>query len=175
MSQSTASALGANLADVPGPVRDRVMVFRLLIILGGQLRALMDRRLESSGITTQQAALLAIAGAADAPLTQGELASSLGVSHQNVRQLADALERKRLLEVRVDPDDRRSRQMLPTKAVQRLFARRNPGDFEAVAGWLSALDDREVETLVALLRRLGKSIAEERSRATATPRRRSVK
>jgi DNA-binding MarR family transcriptional regulator len=161
----TSSLLLADLERTPKAVRERVQSFRLLILLGTQLRALMDRRLASSDITTQQAALLALASATEAPSTQGELAAHLGVSHQNVRQLTEALERKGLLEVRIDPKDRRAKRMVPTKAVKTLFARRNPKDFEAVAGWFSALDDREVEMLVALLGRLAESVSEERSRS----------
>jgi DNA-binding MarR family transcriptional regulator len=164
MTSLTSSLVQADLDHAPAAVRERVQAFRLLIVLGTQLRALMDRRLSSSDITTQQAALLALASAAKTPPTQGELAAQLGVSHQNVRQLADALERKGFLEVRADPNDRRTRRMVPTKAVETMFARRNPKDFEAVSGWFSTLDDEEIAVLVSLLARLAESVSEERSR-----------
>ncbi len=159
-----ASIVRADLTGVPKPTRDRVMAFRLVIVLATQLRALMDRRLASSDLTTQQAALLAVALAAESPPTQGELASALGVSHQNVRQLTAALERKGFLDIEADAEDRRVKRFVPTKTVKTLFARRHVEDFAAVASWFSSLDSREVTTLVELLARLSKSIAEERSR-----------
>ncbi len=165
MTSLTSSIVQADLEHAPAGVRERVQAFRLLIVLGTQLRALMDRQLSSSDITTQQAALLTLASSTKNPPTQGELAAQLGVSHQNVRQLADALERKGLLEIRADPTDRRTKRMAPTKTVKSMFARRNPKDFEAVSGWFSTLDDKEVAVLVRLLSRLAESVSEERSRS----------
>lgn len=146
------------------------MVFRLLLTLGGHLRTLMDRQLEPTGITTQQAACLTIAGAADAPLAQGELARALGVSHQNVRQLTTALERKGLIEVVPDSDDRRTKRIRTTKAAHKLFVRRNAADRDIVADWFRGLDDREAEQLLALLLRVAGDLP-DRARAPRKPSR----
>lgn len=154
MSKAATSALEASLGGVPKAVRVRVMLFRQLVLASGHLRALMDRRYREDGITTQQAAVLAIAGATDAPLTQGEVARRLGVSHQNIRQLADSLVSKGLLEIRPEATDRRVKRLVPTRRVQRLFDRRNAGDFAAVAGWFSTLDTRELRVLQTALGKL---------------------
>lgn len=161
MSTGDSSALDASLSGVPAAVRDRVILFRLLILASGHLRSLMDRRYREDGITTQQAAVLAIAGGTGSPLTQGEVARRLGVSHQNIRQLADSLVSKGLLEIRTDRIDRRAKRLIPTRRVQRLFDRRNADDFAAVASWFSALDDGEVRLLdVALKKLLASTTAE---------------
>lgn len=164
MLSTTTSALEASLAGVPMAVRVRVILFRMLVLAGGHLRSLMDRRYREDGITTQQAAVLAVAGATDSPLTQGEVARRLGVSHQNIRQLADSLVGKGLLEIRSEPTDRRVKRLVPTRRVQRLFDRRNADDFAAVAGWFSALDDREARVLQAALRKLLVSTTAELAR-----------
>lgn len=143
--------LEADLDGVRGPVRTRVMVFRLLVALGGRLRTLMDRRLEATGITTQQAACLTIAAAAEKPLAQGELARALGVSHQNVRQLITALERKGLVHVEADEDDRRTKRIRPARAAKKIFERRNAADYDVVAGWFAGLDDASADDLLRLL------------------------
>lgn len=164
MSNATTSALETSLAGVPTAVRERVILFRMLVLAGGHLRSLMDRRYREDGITTQQAAVLAVAGATDSPLTQGEVALRLGVSHQNIRQLADSLVSKGLLEIRSEPADRRVKRLVPTRRVQRLFDRRNADDFAAVASWFSALDDREARVLQAALRKLLASTTAELAR-----------
>lgn len=164
MSNATTSALEASLTAVPRAVRDRVILFRQLVLAGAHLRSLMDRRYREDGITTQQAAVLAVAGATDSPLTQGEVARRLGVSHQNIRQLADSLVGKGLLEIRSEPTDRRVKRLVPTRRVQRLFDRRNADDFAAVASWFSALDDREARVLQAALRKLIASTTAELAR-----------
>lgn len=167
MSNGDTSALDASLSGVAPAIRDRVILFRLLIIAGGHLRSLMDRRYRDDGITTQQAALLAVASSADEPPTQGEVARRLGVSHQNIRQLADSLVSKGLLEIRSDRLDRRAKRLVPTRRVQRLFDRRNADDFAAVASWFSALDDRDVRVLDAALKKLLASTTAELARDPA--------
>ncbi|HVK86046.1 MAG TPA: MarR family transcriptional regulator [Kofleriaceae bacterium] len=147
-----------DLEHVPPAVRERVVIFRQLIVLGGRVRALMDAHLAPLGLTTQQAAVLTYASGRPQPPTQGEIARHLGVSHQNVRQLVNALVRKGLVDERPDPADRRSKRIVPTRRVARLFARRNPADFATVAGWLHGVDDREARQLVKLLGRLATSL-----------------
>lgn len=154
MFRGRSPALVADLGGVPATIRQRVVLFRTLIVLAGQLRARMDQRYRRVGITTQQAAVLALVGSASSPLNQSDLARSLGVTQQNVRQLVDALARKGLVEVRAQPGDRRVKRIVATRAVRPLFARRNPSDFAAVAGWLAVLDDTEVATASALTGRL---------------------
>jgi DNA-binding MarR family transcriptional regulator len=142
-----APALVVDLDDIADPVRNRVILFRTVTALAGQLRARMDTRLRASGITSQQAAVLALASAPPPP-TQGEVARLLGVTHQNIRQIMGSLIRKGLLTVHSDAADRRAKRLVPTRHVARLFGRRNPGDFAAVAGWFAVLDDREVASVV---------------------------
>ena len=164
MATSRAPALVADLERVPEAIRDRVVLFRTLIVLAGQLRARMDQRYREVGITTQQAAVLAVVKAATPPVNQGDVARLLGVTQQNVRQLVDALVRKGLIAVRAHPGDRRIKRLVTTRRVGRLFARRNPADFAAVAEWFSVLDDAEVASLLEKLGRLmgGRRSTEDR-------------
>jgi DNA-binding MarR family transcriptional regulator len=153
MVKNRAPALVVDLDDIADPVRNRVILFRTVTALAGQLRARMDRRLRAAGITSQQAAVLALASTPPPP-TQGEVARLLGVTHQNVRQIMASLIRKGLLTVHSDAADRRAKRLVPTRHVARLFGRRNPGDFAAVAEWFAVLDDREVASVVDQLGRV---------------------
>jgi DNA-binding MarR family transcriptional regulator len=137
---------------------DPLNVFRLLIVLGLRLRALMDRRLSGIGLTTQQAAVLTIMEVARRPLKQGEVATVLGSSHQNVRQLLDALERKGLIEETPDEEDGRACRLVTTPAVARLFASRNDADEAAVRRWMKGLGAGELRTLLTSLRRLADGV-----------------
>lgn len=158
MSPHQTQALELGLDHLPPGRREKVLLFRLVIGLAGRLRGRLDQRLAADGVTTQQATLLTLARAAPTPPTQGELARALGVSHQNVRQLATALERKGLLRVVTDEADRRVRRLVPTAAVSRVFARRDDDDFAAIEGWLSALSRAETTTALRLLRRLARGL-----------------
>lgn len=131
-----------------------VQLFRLITTLAAHLRVRMDHRLAAIGLTTQQAAVLSVVEAAAEPPTLGEVASLLGSSHQNARQIAAALHRKGLLEIAVDPRDRRARRLMVTPAVAALFAGRDPSDHLAVEQWMSALSNEEQTQAVQLLRRV---------------------
>jgi DNA-binding MarR family transcriptional regulator len=142
------------------PPTAAVQAFRLVITLAQELRTLMDQRLLPSGLTTQQAALLSVIEMAGRPPSMTEAARALGMSHQNVKQLAVALERKGFLEIVPDERDARSKRMQTTKKHRTFWAKRNPQDHAYVAQWLAGLDEAETVTLARLL---GKAITSARA------------
>lgn len=124
--------------------------FRLIQALSRQQRAAMDRALEDAGVTTQQAALLTVVGPSGGP-SLTEAAEALGMTYQNVKQLAAALERKGLLQVERDPQDRRVRRLVQTPANAEFWARRDPDDYAAVGRMFEALEPEELAALEGLL------------------------
>lgn len=151
---------------------DSVNVFRLLIVLGLRLRALMDRRLSDIGLTTQQAAVLTIIELAETPPRQREIADALGSSHQNVRQLLDALEGKGLIRELPDEDDGRACRLVTTPAVARLFASRNESDEAAIRRWMKGVKTRELGSLLMSLRALADGLPALEDEPMPPPRRR---
>ncbi len=131
-----------------------IQLFRSVIALASHLRARMDQRLAAIGLTTQQAAVLSVVESAAEPPTLSTVASLLGSSHQNARQIVAALERKGMLEVTVDPVDRRARRLRLSPAVDSLFAGRDLADHQEVGQWLGALSEKEQAQAVALLHRV---------------------
>lgn len=149
-----------------------VDVFRLLIVLGLRLRALMDRRLSNIGLTTQQAAVLTIIELAQVPPRQRQIAEALGSSHQNVRQLLDALERKGLIRELPDEDDGRACRLVTTPSVAKLFASRNEDDEAAIRQWLKGVKPRELGALLTSLRALAEGLPALEDEPMPPPRRR---
>lgn len=133
---------------------DRVRLFRAVLASASHLRARLDRALASSGITTQQAALLQCVEAQPEPPTMGQVAQALAMTHQNVKQIALVLQRKGFVRIETDLTDRRARRLVLTEHHHRFWLERNPGDFDLVEQLTAALDDAEVRTVVALLARL---------------------
>ena len=133
---------------------DRVRAFRLLIQGGARLRGLLDRALAPTGLTAQQGALLSWIQAQSAAPTYSAVAAGLGMTHQNVKQIALALERKGFLSIQVDTQDRRARRLVLTPQHHQFWRARNAGDFAAVLGWMGAWSDAEARQAVRLLRRL---------------------
>ena len=133
---------------------DRIRVFRLLMIEGARLRGLLDKALAPSGLTAQQGALLSWIQAQPEPPTLMGAANGLSMTHQNVKQIVVALQRKGMLDIQVDANDRRVRRLVLTEAHHRLWRDRNPSDFSSVLAWMSGWEDEEVAQMVRLLRRL---------------------
>jgi len=146
--------LELSLGDLDAAAADRVRAFRLLVVSGIRLRGLLDRALAPTGMTAQQGAMASWIEAQPAPPTISAVAAGLGTTHQNVKQIAVALERKGFLEIRVDEGDRRSRRLVLTEAHHEFWRQRNPDDLTAVQDWLAAWTDDEVHEAIGLLRRL---------------------
>jgi DNA-binding MarR family transcriptional regulator len=131
----------------------RIRTFRLILLLAQELRTLMDQRLRADGLTTQQAALITAVEAIGAP-SLSQAAAALGSTHQNVKQIATALERKGFLRIDPDDGDRRVRRLVTTAKSRAYWRRRSPSDYEHVLTWFSDLSDDEAMTLFELLLRV---------------------
>jgi DNA-binding MarR family transcriptional regulator len=140
-------------ASLGGDGATRIRTFRLLVVLAQELRTLMDHRLRPDGLTTQQAALITIVEALGAPSLSGA-ASALGTTHQNVKQLVAALERKGFLRIVPDRVDGRVRRLVTTARSREYWRRRSGSDQVLVLEWFADLSEEEARTLFHLLLRL---------------------
>lgn len=142
-------SISLDLVGVPGPQAQRVRLFRLVLALSSELRYRLDRALQSDGLTTQQAMLLHHIEVSAAPPRMTELARAMGVSHQNIKQLALALERKGFLAIQPDPSDGRAKCLVLCPQHRATWTRRNAGDFDLVCQWTSALGDDDINAMVS--------------------------
>jgi DNA-binding MarR family transcriptional regulator len=135
----------------------RIRLFRLVLGVAQAMRTRMDEALRADGLTTQQAALITTVEALGSPaLTQA--AAMLGTTHQNLRQVADALARKGFLKIVPDADDGRVRRLVTTPKSDEYWRRRSPADYERVYGWFDGLAEDEVRALFELLWRVGENL-----------------
>ena len=156
-------------AEAIGPERAaQVRAFRLIVFIAQQLRYLTDRLYRPEGLTTQQATLLTAVRTLGQP-SLSEVASALVTSHQNVKQLVGALEKKGFLRLVVDRDDARVRRVATTTKNERYWTHRDPGDFAHLGQWFSALDERETKQLAALLAKLQSGVREHVRSANEPP------
>lgn len=143
LSAAEAEALGEDAAT-------RIRTFRLIIVLAQELRTRMDQLLREDDLTTQQAALLTVIDALDEP-SIGQAAEALGTTHQNIRQLANALERKGFVRIAADPADRRIRRLATTPQNAATWQRRSHADQLRVLEWFGTLTAAEAQDLFRLL------------------------
>jgi DNA-binding MarR family transcriptional regulator len=143
-------------------VEPEVAVFRLVLLLAQQLRYLMDRELQADGLTTQQAMLISVIELLGGAPRLTEAAEALATSHQNVKQLALALERKGFVELSVDETDRRARCISVTARSRNYWKRRNPRDHARVVEMMTTLSKAELRQLVQLLEKLAHGVGAHR-------------
>jgi len=137
---------------------DAVRCFRLITFVSQRLRYLLDQRLREAGLTSQQGFLLTVVRARQRP-SLGEVAEVMSTTHQNVKQIAIALERKGMLSIVADESDGRVRRLEATDSAAKQWGDRNAGDFKALGRWFSSLSRDEQKKLAILLARLSKGIA----------------
>lgn len=136
---------------------DAVTSFRLLVYAGQRLRYLLDQRLRTEGLTTQQGILLTLVRTRGRP-TLGEVTKAMATSHQNARQIAAALERKGMLTIATDSSDARVRRLQATEAGKSGWTDRNREDYAAIAGWFAGLTATDQAQLAKLLEKLVHSL-----------------
>lgn len=160
LSPEEAEALGEERAA-------QVRSFRLLLFVAQQLRYLTDQLYRADGLTTQQATLLTLVRARGRP-SLSEIAADMLTSHQNVKQLVNALVKKGFLRVVADADDGRVKRLVTTARSQRYWSARDPDDFEHVAAWFAGLKPGEAQQLHALLVKLERGLDASVGREPAT-------
>ena len=133
--------------------RDVEAVSTLVFHLGRELRTALDRRFESHGITSQQAALLLLSRLLKEP-SPIKMAARLGTDAAGMTRLLDRLERKQLIVRRVSPDDRRLVVIELGPRSRHVLPRLIPEFKWAENGLLDGFKKAEVDQLNKMLRRL---------------------
>ena len=133
--------------------RDEEAVSTLIFHLGREVRTALDRRFESHGITSQQAALLLLSRLLKEP-SPIKMAARLGTDAAGMTRLLDRLERKQLIVRRVSPDDRRLVVVELGPRSRHVLPRLIPEFRWAENGLLDGFKKSEVDQLNKMLRRL---------------------
>jgi DNA-binding MarR family transcriptional regulator len=103
-------------------IDDKTFLFGMLFAAANKLDTLMDRELESFGLTSKQWFLsVGIDVMFDGPPTIKQVAKEMGSSHQNVKQVALKLEQKGLLRLEKDKDDARATRLVFTEKAREFW------------------------------------------------------
>lgn len=123
--------------------------------INDELARQANNQLRVAGVTMSQIGLLLqLEVAPDGLLTVGELASKLHVSQPTASGLVNRLEKKRLVKVLGDPDDRRVRHVLLTGAGRQCCREGERNMADAEERLLHNLNADERAVFLALLRRV---------------------
>jgi len=127
-------------------------IFSTLFIAGNRLQTLFDNHIPE--VSLKQFMLLSIVRQAKEPLTLTRLGQLLGCSRQNIKKLADALERKGFVTLRQSPLDTRALCICATAKAHDFFQKDFAKYQQELKYLFEVYTEQELETLFHLLSRL---------------------
>ncbi|MEY2443991.1 MAG: hypothetical protein QOE00_571 [Ilumatobacteraceae bacterium] len=145
---ATDSRSGTGDPQIRGPAES---VAFLLSKLGSEAGSRFATRLEPLGLEPRQVGILRMVAASGGE-SQLELSSRLGIQPSRMVTLLDDLERRRYVERRVNPEDRRARSLHLTTAGRKLLAKVATIGLEHERETCAALSGEQRAQLLALLR-----------------------
>ncbi len=130
----------------------RKAIFSTLFIAGNKLQTLFDNHIPE--LSLKQFMLLSIVRQSKEKQTFTQLGNLLGCSRQNVKKLADVLEKKGFITIQQSPYDTRAMCICPTERVNDYFQNDFSEYQEELKYLFEVYTEKEVETLFTLLSRL---------------------
>lgn len=143
-------------------------IFSTLFIAGNKLQTLFDNHIPE--VSLKQFMLLSIVRQSQEPLTFTQLGNLSGCSRQNIKKLADALQKKGFITIQQSPQDTRAMCICPTKKADNYFQH----DFLTYQKELKYLfeiyTDEEIEMLFTLLSKLYAGIGHLEQKTASKPK-----
>lgn len=130
----------------------RKAIFSSLFIAANKLQTLFDHHIPQ--ISLKQFMLLSIVRQSEEPLTFTQLGNILGCSRQNIKKLAEILEKKGFISMQPSPLDTRAMCICPTQKVHDYFENDFAEYQEELKYLFEVYTDHEVETLFNLMSKL---------------------
>ncbi len=130
----------------------RKAIFSSLFIVGNKLQTIFDNHIPQ--ISLKQFMLLSIVRQSKEPLTFTQLGNILGCSRQNIKKLAEILEKKGFVIIQKSPYDTRAMCICPTDKVNDFFENDFSKYQEELQYLFEIYTDEEVETLFILLSKM---------------------
>ncbi|KUG04039.1 transcriptional regulator, marr family [hydrocarbon metagenome] len=128
------------------------MIFALLLIISNKMNTLLDREFKEFDVTTKQWFLSeTIKSLFDTPPTMKELASEMGSSHQNIKQVALKLEQKGLLKLEKDKKDARVTRLRLTERSYDFWKKTDPKGSVFRESMFKEMNKKDIATTRALL------------------------
>ena len=119
--------------------------FAKIFLLNNKIQYIIDKELQKDQLTTKQFLLIAaVEKGFDRPPSLKEVAYALGTSHQNIKQIANQLQRKGFIAMEKDSDDRRVTRLNVTEKNRRYWDSRAGEHENIVLGLFNFLSEKEI-------------------------------
>lgn len=127
-------------------------IFSALFIATNKIQTLFDKNIPQ--LSLKQFMLLAIVRQSKEQLTFTQLGNILGCSRQNIKKLAEILEKKGFITLQQSPQDPRAMCIFTTEKVEQYFENDFSQYQEELKYLFEVYSEEEVETLFVLLSKL---------------------
>ena len=127
-------------------------IFSTLFIAGNRLQTLFDSHIPE--ISLKQFMLLSIVRQSPEQLTFTQLGDMLGCSRQNIKKLADVLEKKGFITIRQSPSAARAMYLCPAEKAEEYFQKEFSVYQEELRYLFERYTDEEVQQLFRLMMKL---------------------
>lgn len=127
-------------------------IFSTLFIAGNRLQTLFDSSIPQ--ITLKQFMLLTMVKQADKELTFTQLGKLLGCSRQNIKKLAEVLEKKGYVQINQQSKDGRAACIAPTDKMKQFFNEIFSEYEKKLSELFTVYDDQEIEQLYKLMMKM---------------------
>ncbi len=136
-------------------IADEPMIFALLLIISNKMNTLLEREFKEFDVTTKQWFLSeTIKSLFDTPPTMKELASEMGSSHQNIKQVALKLQQKGLLKLEKDKKDARVTRLRLTEQSYDFWEKTDPKGTVFRENMFKEINKKDIATTRALLEKM---------------------
>lgn len=136
-------------------IKKKADVFGQIFFAANLLQTISDRTFKSEGLTTKQWMLLAaVERAFDEPPGIKELASIMGSSHQNVKQIALKLRTAGYVDLVQDEKDKRVLRVHLTDKVKAVFSKRHDKDARFISEMFDAFTEDEIDLFFDYMNRV---------------------
>ncbi|MEQ8174134.1 MAG: MarR family transcriptional regulator [Syntrophomonadaceae bacterium] len=136
-------------------IPDEPMIFALLLITSNKMNTLLEREFKEFDVTTKQWFLSeTIRSLFDTPPTLKELASEMGSSYQNIKQVALNLQQKGLLKLEKDKKDARVTRLRLTEQSYDFWEKTDPKGSVFRENMFKEMDKKDITTTRSLLEKI---------------------
>jgi DNA-binding MarR family transcriptional regulator len=133
-------------------VRDEIDdVFTKIFLLSLRLENIGNKTLKKDQLTIKQFLLIASIESFDEPPSINEVANMVSTSHQNVKEIADRLEKRGFIKIERDEKDKRILRLKTTEKNARYWASRLEEHEDVIFSMFNPLTDREIHTFKILI------------------------
>lgn len=129
--------------------------FAMVFLLSQRFEYITNKVLEPDGLTTKQFLTIAVIERGfDPPPSISQVGDYLSTSHQNVKQIAEQLQRKGFIKIEKDPNDGRRLLLKVTKKNREYWDSKAPEHVVEVKKLFDSLTQEEIDMFYTLVAKL---------------------